>query len=269
MSNRIHLGLPDDILFVPLSVVCRNTSLHICAFSCLFITALQDRFSVLHRLVRFASSLLFSLVRCLCSTKTRCFHSRFLFQYSPLFIPTNNDAIFCLSKFYTRVYKAETYQKEKLHFSLQQKKFFNQQYLSTELLAELCVANCRLYELQNEHNDNGKQMKKEKKEMKTSIKNRWPCAHRSLYQYQCINIYLVQWLWPIHATRMDTRADYVCSDTSTQDDSVSYCLARITERTKHKNYFSLMNVPYARISFFHRMWNVLPLVFYALHYFSL
>lgn len=61
------------------------------------------------------------------------FSSSFSLQYSPLFIPTDNNAIFCFSKFQTHIYKAEAYQKEKLYFFHQQKKFSNQQYLFVEL----------------------------------------------------------------------------------------------------------------------------------------
>lgn len=56
--------------------------------------------------------------------------------------------------------------KIKLHFSLQQKKCSNKQHLSTEL----CVANRGLYVLRNEHNDNGKQMKKKAREKKNTQK---------------------------------------------------------------------------------------------------
>lgn len=85
----------------------------------------------------------------------------------------------------------------------------------------LCIGElCGLCELQNEHNDNNnKNWNCERKEMKTNIyeqteesrekKSMALCASHTPPRFQCEcvylckkNIYLVQWLWPIHAARM-------------------------------------------------------------------
>lgn len=55
-------------------------------------------------------------------------------------------------------------------------------------------------------------------------KNRWPCAHRSQYRFpMCINIDLVQWLWPIHATRMN----WLCLFSTYQRSAILQNIAQI------------------------------------------